>query len=73
MVQVRTKAPHHLGDWEWSLKDEEKEFKNRLYYTGDGEHVGGEKERLGGVQRSEGWLECWWVEKKGQRNRSREP
>lgn len=37
------------------------------------DNVGGEKERLGDVPRSEGWLECLWVEKKGQRNRCQEP
>lgn len=73
MVHVRTKAPHHLSDWGWNLKEKEKEFKNRLCYAGDGGHVGREKERLEDVQRSEGWLECSCMEKKGQRNRSWEP
>lgn len=63
----------HLSDLGWSLKDEEKEFKNRLCDIGDRGHVEGEKERLGDVQRNEGWLECLWVEKKGQRNKRQEP
>lgn len=63
-----TKHHNHLSDQGWSLTDEEKEFKNSLCDTGDGGHDGGEKERLGDVQRSEGW-----VEKKGQRKKCQKP
>lgn len=57
-----TKYHIHLSNQGWSLKDEEREFKNRLCDSGDRGYVGGERERLGMFKEVRD-------EKKGQRNK----